>query len=147
MNTSNIKKYVPKARADFMAAVAKRPNQFVEHTAYTWFNRSLESVRRYFSPQFYKAHLETYKKSPTYWLFSSGKQKEQVSSTAARNRLSKSHTALEKKQTELLEFDDKLEQHADMQINLGLTDGVKVNYGKFEDLLVDVKGVHGKVVI
>jgi len=28
MNTSNIKKYAPKARADFMAAVAKRSHQF-----------------------------------------------------------------------------------------------------------------------
>jgi len=71
-------------------------------------------------------------------------QIEQASSTAEANRLSKSLTALEKKQTELREFDDKLKHHADMQINLDLDDGVKVNYGKFGDLLVDVKAITGK---
>lgn len=73
-------------------------------------------------------------------------QIEQASSTVEANRLSKSLTALEKKQAELREFDDKLKHHADMQIKLDLDDGVKLNYGKFGDLLVDVKGVHGKVV-
>lgn len=34
-----------------------------------------ESVRRYLSASFYKDHLQTYKKRPIYWLFSSGKQK------------------------------------------------------------------------
>ena len=29
-------------------------------------------------------------------------------------------------------------------IALGLTDGVKVNYGKFGSLLAEVKAVHGK---
>jgi len=71
-------------------------------------------------------------------------QIEQASSTAESNRLAKSLTALEKKQAELREFDDKLKHHADMQITLDLDDGVKVNYGKFGDLLVDVKGVTGK---
>jgi type II restriction/modification system DNA methylase subunit YeeA len=71
-------------------------------------------------------------------------QIEQAPSTAEANRLSKSLIALEKKQTELREFDDKLKHHADMQIKLDLDDGVKVNYGKFGDLLVDVKGVTGK---
>jgi len=149
---------------------------------------SLDTIRRYLSTQFYKDHLKTYKKRPTYWLFSSGKQKafeclvylhrynqgtlarmrteyvtpllgkydasadllnsqmEQASSTAESNRLSKKLTTLEKKQTELREFDDKLKHQADMQINLDLDDGVKVNYGKFDDLLVDVKAVHGKTI-
>jgi len=71
-------------------------------------------------------------------------QIEQASSTAESNSLAKSLTALEKKQAELREFDDKLKHHADMQITLDLDDGVKVNYGKFGDLLVDVKGVTGK---
>lgn len=35
----------------------------------------VETIRRYFSAQFYKDHLQTYKKRPIYWLFSSGKQK------------------------------------------------------------------------
>lgn len=34
-----------------------------------------ETVRRYLSASFYKDHLQTYKKRPIYWLFSSGKQK------------------------------------------------------------------------
>lgn len=33
-----------------------------------------ESIRRYVSAGFYKNHLQTYKKRPIYWLFSSGKQ-------------------------------------------------------------------------
>jgi len=64
MSTSNIKKYAPNARADFMAVVANRRDQF--------------------------------------------------------------------------------DINVDMQITLDLDDGVKVNYGKFGDLLVDVKGVTGK---
>lgn len=36
---------------------------------------SRETIRRYFSNQFYKDHIQTYKKRPIYWLFSSGKQK------------------------------------------------------------------------
>jgi type II restriction/modification system DNA methylase subunit YeeA len=32
-----------------------------------------ETIRRYLSTQFFKDHLQTYKKRPIYWLFSSGK--------------------------------------------------------------------------
>jgi SAM-dependent methyltransferase len=35
----------------------------------------IETIRRYFSAQFFKDHMQTYKKRPIYWLFSSGKQK------------------------------------------------------------------------
>lgn len=38
----------------------------------------------------------------------------------------------------------KLRHWADRRIALDLDDGVKVNYGKFGDLLADVKAVHGK---
>ncbi len=34
-----------------------------------------ETIRRYYSAQFYKDHLQTYKKRPIYWLFTSGKQR------------------------------------------------------------------------
>jgi hypothetical protein len=34
-----------------------------------------DTVRRYLSRDFYKDHLQTYKKRPIYWLFSSGKHK------------------------------------------------------------------------
>lgn len=36
---------------------------------------SRETIRRYISTQFYKDHMQTYKKRPIYWLFSSGKQR------------------------------------------------------------------------
>jgi hypothetical protein len=47
-------------------------------------------------------------------------------------------------QTELLAFDEKLRHYADRRISLNLDDGVTVNYGKFGDLLADVKTVTGK---
>jgi len=147
---------------------------------------SLDTIRRYLSSRFYKDHLQTYKKRPIYWLFSSGKQKafeclvylhrynegtlsrmrteyvtplmgkyaaaaqklvddsENADSTAEANRLKKELSALEKKQTELRQFDDKLKHYADMRISLDLDDGVKVNYGKFGDLLAEVKAVTGE---
>jgi hypothetical protein len=43
-----------------------------------------------------------------------------------------------------LAFDEKLRHYADQRISLDLDDGVKVNYGKFGDLLAEVKAVHGK---
>lgn len=36
---------------------------------------AMDTVRRYFSTQFFKDHCKTYKKRPIYWLFSSGKEK------------------------------------------------------------------------
>ena len=36
---------------------------------------SRDTIRRYLCDNFYKAHLQTYKKRPIYWLFTSGKQK------------------------------------------------------------------------
>ncbi|MBS3964850.1 MAG: BREX-1 system adenine-specific DNA-methyltransferase PglX [Methylomonas sp.] len=145
---------------------------------------SLDTVRRYLSNQFYKDHLQTYKKRPIYWLFSSGKQKAfeclvylhrynestlarmrteyvtpllgkysayadqlnqqlQDASSSEATRIKKDIQALEKKQTELRQFDDKLKHHADMRIKIDLDDGVKVNYGKFGDLLAEVKAVTG----
>ena len=50
---------------------------------------------------------------------------------------------LRKKQTELLAFDENLRHFTDMRITLDLDDGVKVNYGKFGDLLEGVKIVTG----
>ncbi len=145
---------------------------------------SLDTVRRYLSNQFYKDHLQTYKKRPIYWLFSSGKQKAfeclvylhryndstlarmrteyvtpllgkysayadqlnqqlQDASSSEATRIKKDIQALEKKQTELRQFDDKLKHYADMRIKIDLDDGVKVNYGKFGDLLAEVKAVTG----
>jgi type II restriction/modification system DNA methylase subunit YeeA len=36
---------------------------------------AMDTVRRYFSTQFFKYHCKTYKNRPIYWLFSSGKEK------------------------------------------------------------------------
>ena len=144
-----------------------------------------ETIRRYIADKFFKDHLQTYKKRPIYWLFSSGKQgafqtlvylhryhegtlarlraeyvvpltgkiqsriemlqKDTLaaSSTAARNKLAKEVEKLKKKHVELLAYDEQLRHHADMRITLDLDDGVKVNYGKFGELLADVKAVTG----
>lgn len=144
-----------------------------------------DSIRRYLSDKFYKDHLQTYKKRPIYWHFSSGKQgafqalvylhrynestlarmraeyvvplmgklqnriemtekdASVAGSTATRNKLTKQVESLRKKHLELLAFDEKLRHYADMRITLDLDDGVKVNYGKFGDLLSDVKAITG----
>jgi hypothetical protein len=144
-----------------------------------------EIIRRYLADKFYKDHLQTYKKRPIYWLFSSGKQgafqalvylhryhggtlsrlraeyvvpltgkiqsridmlqKDAAAafSTAARNKLAKEVEKLKKKHVELLAYDERLRHHADMRITLDLDDGVKVNYGRFGDLLSEVKAVTG----
>jgi len=149
---------------------------------------SRETLRRYLCDKFFKDHLQTYKKRPIYWLFSSGKQKafqclvylhrynegtlsrmrseyviplqgkmaarleklqgdiQAATSTAQSKRLEKERAKLEKQETELRAFDEKLRHYADMRIALDLDDGVKVNYGKFGDLLAEVKAVHGKKV-
>jgi type II restriction/modification system DNA methylase subunit YeeA len=71
------------------------------------------------------------------------KQIETADSTSEANRFKKELDALIKKQVELRDFDDKLKHYADMRISLDLDDGVKVNYGKFGDLLADVKTITG----
>lgn len=148
---------------------------------------AMDTVRRYFSTQFFKDHCKTYKKRPIYWLYSSGKQKafeclvylhrynegtlarmrtEYVTplmgkyeaynnqlinqldgaSTTQQRQIEKDLKSLAKKQTELSAFDENLKHFADQRISLDLDDGVKVNYGRFGNLLADVKGIHGKVV-
>lgn len=144
-----------------------------------------ETIRRYLAGSFFKDHLQTYKKRPIYWLFSSGKQgafqalvylhryhegtlarmraeyvvpltgkiqsriemleKDAAAATsnAARSKLNKDIEKLKKKHVELLAYDEKLRHYADLRIQLDLDDGVKVNYGKFGDLLAEVKSVTG----
>ena len=144
-----------------------------------------ETIRRYIADKLFKDHLQTYKKRPIYWLFSSGKQgafqalvylhrytegtlarlraeyvvpltgkiqsriemlqkdAAAASSTAARNKRAKEVEKLKKKHAELLAYDEQLRHYADMRITLDLDDGVKVNYGKFGDLLAEVKAVTG----
>jgi hypothetical protein len=66
-----------------------------------------------------------------------------ASSTSHRKRLEKERDKLLKQQAELQIFDEKLRHYADRRISLDLDDGVKVNYGKFGDLLAEVKTVTG----
>lgn len=146
-----------------------------------------ETLRRYLSYRFFKDHLQTYKKRPIYWLFSSGKEKafqclvylhrynegtlarmrteyaipltsklathvgklekdkEASTTTAEIKKLEKEIARLHKQQAELSTFDEKLRHYADKRIHLDLDEGVKVNYGKFGDLLAEVKVIHGKL--
>ncbi|ELX4135615.1 BREX-1 system adenine-specific DNA-methyltransferase PglX [Vibrio vulnificus] len=147
--------------------------------------KSIDTIRRYFSTQFYKDHLKTYKKRPIYWLFSSGKEKafeclvylhrynestlsrmrteyvtplmgklesrkniledSKATATSAEQRaIDKELKTIDKKQAELVKFDEELKHLAEMKISIDLDDGVKVNYGKFGNLLADVKAIHGK---
>jgi hypothetical protein len=66
-----------------------------------------------------------------------------ATSTSHRRKLEKEKESLVKQQTELAAFDEKLRHYADQRIALDLDDGVKVNYGKFGDLLAEVKAVTG----
>lgn len=145
-----------------------------------------DTIRRYLASKFYKDHMQTYKKRPIYWLFSSGKQgafqalvylhrynestlarmrteyvmpliskmaayansletaKESSDSAAEIKRIEKKLQDLHKQQAELSSFEEKLRHYADQRITLDLDDGVKVNYGKFGDLLAEVKAVTGE---
>lgn len=70
-------------------------------------------------------------------------QLKNAESGAATTRLKKELDGLSKKFNELRNFDDRLRHYADMRITIDLDDGVKVNYGKFGDLLADVKAITG----
>lgn len=67
-----------------------------------------------------------------------------ATSTKQRKDAEKEKDKLAKQLAELQAFDDKLRHYADQRITLDLDDGVRVNYGKFGDLLADVKKVCGK---
>jgi len=67
-----------------------------------------------------------------------------ATSTAHRKKVEKERNNLVKQQAELQAFDEKLRHYADMRISLDLDEGVKVNYGKFGDLLAEVNAITGK---
>jgi len=144
-----------------------------------------ETLRRYLCDKFFKDHLQTYKKRPIYWLFSSGKQKAfqclvylhrynegtlarirmeyvvplqskmsaridkladdiQADTTSAQaKRLQKERDKLTRQLDELRRYDEQLRHYADLRIKLDLDDGVKVNYGKFGNLLSGVNAITG----
>lgn len=66
-----------------------------------------------------------------------------ATSTAVKSKLRKQLETIKKLQAELVAFDEKLRHYADQRIRLDLDEGVKVNYGKFGDLLAEVKAVTG----
>lgn len=156
---------------DFIAdAIGRKPNETAK-----------ETLRRYFLNDFFKDHVQTYKKRPIYWLFTSGKEKafncliymhRYDKTTLSRIRTDYLHEvqtrmeaeklqlleiiegdfsakeitkakkelkALEKKIDELKAYDELLHHMADMQIEIYLDDGVKVNYEKFKGLVVPIK--------
>jgi hypothetical protein len=63
--------------------------------------------------------------------------------TASSRKLQRELDLLKKKQGELSAYDDELRHYADMRIKLDLDYGVKVNYGKFGNLLAEVKTITG----
>ena len=67
--------------------------------------------------------------------------KDSAATTSEKSKVQKQLEVLQKKQTELAAFDEKLRHYSDMRISLDLDDGVRVNYGKFGDLLAEVKQV------
>ena len=71
-------------------------------------------------------------------------ERKTAGSTAAGKRLDKERDLLLKQAEELRAYDEKLRHYADMRIELDLDDGVKVNYGKFGDLLASVKDITGE---
>jgi type II restriction/modification system DNA methylase subunit YeeA len=165
-------------RAAFGEATLEANLRFIEESL-------AKDLRKYFLTDFYKDHLQTYKKRPIYWLFSSGKERafqalvylhryhegtpsrmrteyviplqgkiasridrlaadiQKATSTSHRKRMEKERDKLARQRTELQAFDEKLRHYADQRIQLDLDDGVKVNYGKFGDLLAEVKAVTG----
>ncbi|WP_348944733.1 hypothetical protein ABHF33_15170 [Chitinibacter sp. FCG-7] len=66
-----------------------------------------------------------------------------ASTGATKKAIDKQIDKLKKKLEELRLYDEKLRHFADQRITLDLDDGVKVNYGKFGDLLADVKAISG----
>jgi type II restriction/modification system DNA methylase subunit YeeA len=165
-------------RATFGEAMLEANARFIEESVG-------KELRKYFLTDFYKDHLQTYKKRPIYWLFSSGKERafqalvylhryhegtlsrmrteyviplqgkiasridqladdiHKAASTSHRKKMEKERDTLLKQRIELQAFDEKLRHYADQRIQLDLDDGVKVNYGKFGDLLADVKAITG----
>ncbi|MEY9584291.1 BREX-1 system adenine-specific DNA-methyltransferase PglX [Sinorhizobium fredii] len=67
-----------------------------------------------------------------------------ASSSAARTKAQKEKDLLARQLEELRAFDEELRHYADQRIALDLDDGVKVNYGKFGNLLAERKAVTGE---
>ncbi|MDA3915604.1 MAG: BREX-1 system adenine-specific DNA-methyltransferase PglX [Deltaproteobacteria bacterium] len=71
-------------------------------------------------------------------------EKDEATTASNQKKIQKEIDILKKKQLELKVFDDELRHYADMKISIDLDDGVKVNYGKFGNLLSETKAITGK---
>ena len=71
-------------------------------------------------------------------------ERDASTTASAQKKIQKEIDLLKRKQIELKAFDDELRHLADMRISLDLDDGVKVNYGKFGNLLAEKKAIAGK---
>jgi hypothetical protein len=69
---------------------------------------------------------------------------ETASSSAERNRKQKEKDKLVMQLDELRKFDEELRHFADQRITLDLDDGVKINYGKFGNLVAERKAITGE---
>ena len=67
-----------------------------------------------------------------------------AASSQHKKKLESEKSTITKQLAEVQTFEEKLRHCADQRIKLDLDDGVKVNYGKFGDLLAEVKAVCGK---
>ena len=119
-----------------------------------------EAIRTYFAKDFYKEHLQTYKKCPIYWLFDAGKNnsfkaliylhRHNTNTIGMINVefLQKVQEAYErfksvedkakiiekynKKLVEIKEYSTNISNLANLQIALDLDNGVKTNYKKLQ---------------
>jgi len=66
-----------------------------------------------------------------------------ASSSATRTKAQKEKDQLVKQLEELRACDEELRHYADQRISIDLDDGVKVNYGKFGNLLAERKAITG----
>jgi hypothetical protein len=138
-----------------------------------------ERIRRYFLQEFISDHIQTYKKRPIYWLFTSGKKRafnaliylhryqedtlarmrteyvlelqiklegeitkyqkqlEISTNSADKKNASKRLKELQDQQSELAEYQEKLQHLADARIKLDLDDGVAYNYTRFKGLVYE----------
>jgi len=65
-------------------------------------------------------------------------------SSAERKRKDTQRTKLIKQHEELRRFEEELRHYADKRVGIDLNDGVKVNYGKFGNLVAEVPSVTGE---
>lgn len=119
-----------------------------------------EAIRTYFVKDFYKEHLQTYKKCPIYWLFDAGKNNsfkaliylhryntntigminveflQKVQEAYERFKSVEDKAKIiekyNKKLVEIKEYSRNISNLANLQIDLDLDDGVKTNYKKLQ---------------